>query len=70
MNNQSNEILLDLEKSKCINELIKFNKKYDTTEVKILTDLYIYLLDKQKSEPNPNIKKQLDEDINILLKYI
>jgi hypothetical protein len=68
--NNNNEILLDLEKSKCIKELIKFNKKYDTTEVKILTDLYVYLLDKQKSEPNPNIKKQLDEDINILLKYI
>ena len=65
-----NTFLLEIEKSKCIKELIKFNKKYDTTEKKILTDLYIYLLDKQNNELNPNIKKQLDEDIHILLTYL
>jgi hypothetical protein len=66
----NNEILLEIEKHKCIVELTKFNKKYDTAELKKLTELYIYLLDKQKSELNPYIKKQLDEDINILLKYL
>lgn len=66
----NNEILLEIEKLKCINELKKFNKKYDTDEIKKITELYIYLLDKQKCEPNPNIKKQLDEDINILLNYL
>jgi hypothetical protein len=66
----NNEILLEIEKNKCITELTKFNKKYDTTELKKLTELYIYLLEKQKNELNPHIKKQLDEDILILLNYI
>ena len=64
------EILLEIEKRKCIEELTKFNKKYDTAELKKLTELYIYLLDKQKNELNPYIKKQLDEDITILLNYV
>ena len=64
------EILLEIEKRKCIYELTKFNKKYDTAELKKLTELYIYLLDKQKTELNPHIKKQLDEDIHILLNYV
>jgi hypothetical protein len=64
------EILLEIEKRKCIDELTKFNKKYDTAELKKLTDLYIYLLDKQKNEINPHIKKQLDEDIHILSNYL
>ena len=66
----NNEILLEIEKHKCIIELTKFNKKYDTVELKKLTELYIYLLDKQKNELNPHIKKQLDEDILILLNYV
>ena len=28
------EILLEIEKRKCIDELTKFNKKYDTAELK------------------------------------
>ena len=64
------EILLEIEKRKCIDELKKFNKKYDTAELKKLTELYLYLLEKQKNELNPYIKKQLDEDITILLNYV
>ena len=33
-------------------------------------DKVINLLDKQNNELNPNIKKQLDEDIHILLTYL
>ena len=46
------------------------DKERIIAELKKLTELYIYLLDKQKSELNPHIKKQLDEDIQILLKYL
>ncbi len=64
------EILLECEKNKCKKELLRLHKKYETNEIKKITELYNYLLEKQNNELDPNIKKRLDDDINILLNYL
>jgi hypothetical protein len=64
------EILLEHEKNKCKKELLRLHKKYETDEIKKIKELYNYLLEKQNNELDPNIKKRLDEDINILLNYL
>ena len=63
-------ILLEHEKNKCKNELLKMYKKYETDEIKKITELYNYLLEKRNNELDPIINKKLDEDINILLNYL
>ena len=62
--------LLEYEKIKCKNELIRLHKKHETDEIKKMTELYNYLLDKKNNELDPIINKKLDEDINILLNYL
>lgn len=63
-------ILLEHEKNKCKNELLKMHKKYETDEIKKISELYNYLLEKKNNELDPIINKKLDEDINILLNYL
>jgi 5-bromo-4-chloroindolyl phosphate hydrolysis protein len=63
------EILLDTERSKCINVLKEYNTKYDTEEQKKLENTLEYLNSLLKTCTD-EYKKILIEDINNINSYL
>ena len=62
--------LLEKEKQICLGVLKQYNIKYKTNDMKKLLDLYDYLTLQLNDETVPHVKLQIQEDIEILMKYI
>jgi hypothetical protein len=62
--------LLEREKQTCIQVLMQYNVKYKTPELKKMYALYDYLNIQLESETNLLTKLQIQEDIELLMKYI
>jgi hypothetical protein len=62
--------LLEREKQTCLQVLKQYNIKYKTPELKKMYELYDYLNEQLESETNLLTKLQIQEDIELLMKYI
>jgi hypothetical protein len=62
--------LLEKEKIACVQVLKQYNIKYSTPELKKMYDLYDYLNIQLENETNMAAKMQIQEDIELLMKYI
>ena len=62
--------LLEKEKQACLDVIKQYNIKYKTNEIKKLLLLYDYLTLELKNDSAPHVKLQMQEDIEILMKYI
>jgi hypothetical protein len=61
---------LEKEKQSCLDVIKHYNIKYKTNEIKKLLVLYDYLTLQLKNETANHVKLQLQEDIELLMKYI
>ena len=62
--------LLEKEKQTCLDVLKQYNFKYKTNEIKKMYELYDYLIYQIENETKPHVKLQLQEDVEILMKYL
>jgi hypothetical protein len=62
--------LLDKEKQTCLQVLKQYNIKYKTPELKKMYELYDYLNIQLENETNQPAKLQIQEDIELLMKYL
>jgi hypothetical protein len=62
--------LLQREKQTCLEVLKQYNIKYNTPELKKMYQLYDYLNEQLENETNLLFKLQIQEDIELLMKYI
>ena len=62
--------LLEQQKQTCLGVLKQYNIKYKTNEIKKMYELYDYLLICIEYETEPHVTLQLQEDIEILMKYL
>jgi len=63
-------IELEKEKQICINAIKQYNLKYKTLEIKKLYIIYDYLNEQLKIETHEEAKKQIQEDIDIIIEYL
>ena len=64
------ESILEKEKQKALNVINEYNIKYETHENKKLRELLNYLYRILEYETNKEIKKIIEEDINIIKEYL
>jgi uncharacterized protein YeaC (DUF1315 family) len=62
--------LLEKEKHTCLQVLKQYHLKYNTAELKRMYDLYDYLNIQLKNETKLNVKLQIQEDMELLMKYL
>lgn len=62
--------LLEREKQTCLQVLKQYNLKYKTPELKKMYELYDYLNIQLETETKLLTKLQIQEDIELLMKYI
>ena len=62
--------LLEREKQTCLQVLKQYNLKYKTPELKKMYELYDYLNIQLEAETKLVTKLQIQEDIELLMKYL